>query len=176
MTTEERLHQAIDEYDPFDSSLLPLENDFIRFMLPHRWPFLMIDRVIDLRPPDSAVGIKCVSSGEPYFIGHFPERAVMPGALQIEALAQLAGVLLGVIWAREPVDSPPKLGFLMGLGKWRFKRAVLPGDQLELRVKTKARVPSAAEFDGEAYVGPHLACSGTFQIAIESFDNTSRSM
>jgi 3-hydroxyacyl-[acyl-carrier-protein] dehydratase len=168
LTTHEQV-AAMEEYDPFDRSLLPLENDFLRMMLPHRWPFLMIDRVVDLHPPDSAVGIKCVSSGEPYFAGHFPERAVMPGALQIEALAQLAGVLLGVIWAREPDDSPPRLGFLIGVSNWRFKRPVRPGDQLELRVKAKARVQSAAEFEGEARVGRDVVCKGTFQIAIESF-------
>jgi 3-hydroxyacyl-[acyl-carrier-protein] dehydratase len=103
----------------------------IREALPHRYPFLLIDRVTALVPGESITALKNVSVNEPYFQGHFPDRPVMPGVLIIEAMAQAGGVLSHVTLA----DVEPKpLFFLAGVGNARFRRTVLPGDQLLIRV------------------------------------------
>lgn len=103
----------------------------IREALPHRYPFLLIDRVVSCVPGESVVAVKNVSSNEPFFNGHFPARPVMPGVLIIEAMAQAGGVLSHVTM----VDTVPKpLFFLAGVDKARFRRTVLPGDQLVIEV------------------------------------------
>ncbi|HUW55644.1 MAG TPA: UDP-3-O-acyl-N-acetylglucosamine deacetylase [Planctomycetota bacterium] len=119
-------------------------------ILPHRYPFLMVDRVIELEGYERAVGIKNVTMNEHFFQGHFPGRPMMPGVLQIEAMAQLAGVLL-----RRKLTEEKKLALLMGIDEVRFPRPVVPGDQLVLeavavRVKTRSgQVRCRASVDGE---------------------------
>lgn len=130
---------------------LPLNAMQIRAILPHRMPFLMIDRVVELEPLKRIRGIKCVAHNEPFFQGHFPEEPVMPGVLQVEALAQ-AGAILVLL---EP-ENAGKIVYLTGVDGFRFRRPVVPGDVLQLDVEMlryrKGRVGKAkavASVDGE---------------------------
>src|SRR5438552_8358651 len=107
----------------------------IREMIPHRYPFLMIDRVVEIVPNESAVGIKNVSINEPHFTGHFPQRPVMPGVLIIEAMAQTAAVLVVQTLGHE---AEGKLVYFMSVDNARFRRPVVPGDTLRVHV-TKQR-------------------------------------
>ena len=124
----------------------------IQQALPHRYPFLMVDRILELEPGERAVGIKNVSANEPYFAGHFPGHPVMPGVLVVEALAQTAA-MLGYECREEYRDGGGVL--LMGLDKVRFRRPVVPGDQLRLEVTLVQsrgdvwRVKGLATVDGE---------------------------
>jgi len=102
----------------------------IKKLLPHRYPFLLVDKIIEYTPGQKAVGIKNVTCNEPYFQGHFPERAVMPGVLIVEALAQVGGIVLSQL---PEVDSG--LCMLAGIDKCRFRRPVIPGDRLVMVVE-----------------------------------------
>lgn len=129
---------------------MQLNNDEIRSLLPHRFPFLMVDRVIDGQPGQWAKGIKCVSAGEPYFVGHFPHRSLMPGVLILEALAQVGGVAL---MTKE--ENRGKLAVFGGVKNARFRRQVTPGDVLTLECHiTRQRGPvgigtATATVDGQ---------------------------
>ena len=105
-----------------------LTSEQISKILPHRYPFLLVDRVVEMIPGKSAVGIKCVTANEPQFTGHFPDRPIMPGVLMIEAMAQLGGI----ICLSEPISSPDakKLFFFTGVNGVRWKSPVTPGDDL----------------------------------------------
>jgi 3-hydroxyacyl-[acyl-carrier-protein] dehydratase len=102
----------------------------IQEILPHRYPFLLVDKIIELVPRERIVGIKQVTFNEPFFQGHFPDAPVMPGVLQIEALAQVGAILA----LREFEDRSQKIPFFSGIEKGRFRRPVVPGDTLELEV------------------------------------------
>lgn len=105
-------------------------------LLPHRYPFLLIDRIVDIDSDKSAVGVKNVTINEPHFQGHFPEQPVMPGVLIIEAMAQTAGA----ICIRAAGDDKPSLVYFMTIDNAKFRKPVLPGDQLRIQVtKTKQR-------------------------------------
>lgn len=134
----------------------------IREALPHRYPFLLIDRVLNCVPGESIVAIKNVSSNEPFFNGHFPGLPVMPGVLIIEAMAQAGGVLSHVTM----IDTVPKpLYFLAGVDKARFRRTVVPGDQLRIDV-TVAKIRRGIWFYGcEATVGGNLAVAAEITCA-----------
>lgn len=124
----------------------------IREMIPHRYPMLLIDRVIDIVPGESATGIKCVTINEEFFQGHFPQQPVMPGVLIVEALAQTA--VITVLSALEP--NPNRIVYLMTIENARFRKPVVPGDRLELRtIKQKQRGP-VWRFRGEAWVDGEL--------------------
>jgi beta-hydroxyacyl-ACP dehydratase FabZ len=120
-------------------------------LLPHRYPFLMVDRIIDMDRDESAVGIKSVSINEPFFQGHFPGAPVMPGVLIIEALAQAGAVLL----LSDIPDRAAKLVYFTGIDAARFRRPVVPGDRIKLTMevlKLRARnckMRGTAEVDGE---------------------------
>ena len=117
-------------------------------MIPHRYPFLMIDRVVDVVPNESAVGIKNVSINEPHFQGHFPQRPVMPGVLIIEAMAQVGGMLLlGTI-----EDPEQKVVYFMSLDNVKFRRPVLPGDQLRCELEMLQNRGRTCRMKGVAYV------------------------
>jgi 3-hydroxyacyl-[acyl-carrier-protein] dehydratase len=134
----------------------------IRAVLPHRYPFILVDRIVELSEDGkSAVGIKCVSANEPFFQGHFPDLPIMPGVLIVEALAQCAGAaLLGKL------DREGKLAMLAGVDGFRFRRPVVPGDQLRLEVKlTKLRGP-IGKVDARATVDGHVAAEGEITFAI----------
>jgi 3-hydroxyacyl-[acyl-carrier-protein] dehydratase len=123
--------------------------------LPHRYPFLMIDRVLDVVPGKSIVAMKSISVNEAYFQGHFPSHPVMPGVLIIEALAQAGGVL-----AYETAAAEERIWilYLVGVEETRFKQTVQPGDQLVLRVELVKRRRSLWRFNGVAEVdGKHVA-------------------
>ena len=127
-------------------------------LLPHRFPFLLIDRVLAYTPKESLVAIKNVTINEPFFTGHFPQRPVMPGVLMIEAIAQ-AGAVLYFQSLRDAGIEDDGLIYLAGIDNARFKRIVEPGDQLRLEVtvtKIKGRVWKQT---GIAYVGDQVACS-----------------
>lgn len=104
-----------------------LDSNQIQEILPHRYPFMLVDRIVECEPGKSAKGIKCVTANEPFFAGHFPGFHVMPGVLIIEALAQVGGV---AVLALE--ENKGKLAFLGGIKNARFRRKVIPGDVLEL--------------------------------------------
>jgi 3-hydroxyacyl-[acyl-carrier-protein] dehydratase len=118
--------------------------------LPHRYPFLLIDRVIDYKVGEYLVGIKNVTMNEPFFQGHFPGRPIMPGVLILEAIAQATGVL-----AFKTANSFPEDGvlyYLVGIDEARFKQPVVPGDQLQLNVKVVKSKRRIWKFSGEATV------------------------
>lgn len=137
-----------------------LDINAIRDLLPHRYPMLLVDRIVELES-DRIVGIKNVTANEPFFSGHFPEFPVMPGVLIIEAMAQTAGVLvLGQI-----PDRHKKLVFLVSVERAKFRRPVVPGDQLRLEVlivKNKvsvAKISAKALVDGQLVAEADLMCS-----------------
>ena len=129
----------------------PLTLDIARVMemIPHRYPFLMIDKVVDVRLDHSAVGIKNVTGNEPHFQGHFPQRAVMPGVLIIEAMAQTAAVL---VVATLGENAEGKLVYFMSIDSARFRKPVLPGDTLRIAVSKVRKRGSVWKFAGEARV------------------------
>jgi len=124
-------------------------------LLPHRYPFLMVDRIIDIDGDDSAIGIKNVTVNEPFFQGHFPAFPVMPGVLLIEGMAQTAGALC-VHNMRESYQ--PELVYFMTIDRARFRRPVVPGDQLHYHVKKIRNRGKVWRFRCEAYVEDQLVC------------------
>lgn len=125
--------------------------------LPHRYPFLLIDRVLEIQDGKSIVALKNVTINESFFVGHFPNRPVMPGVLILEALAQAAGVL-----AYKSTNTHPKDGVLYlfaGIDNARFRRMVEPGDQLRLEAKVLKTKRDMWKLEANAYVGEELACS-----------------
>jgi len=127
----------------------PLDIDGILARLPHRYPFLMVDRVLDVVPGKSIVAVKNVSYGEAFFQGHFPGHAVVPGVLIIEALAQAGGVLA---YESAPAEERMWILYLVGIEETRFKQTVRPGDQLVLRVELVKRRRNLWRFTGVAEV------------------------
>jgi 3-hydroxyacyl-[acyl-carrier-protein] dehydratase len=131
--------------------------DIMRLLqsLPHRYPFLMIDKVIEARGDQSGIGIKNVTINEPQFQGHFPERPVMPGVLLIEGMAQTAGVLC--INAQKKAAKPP-LVYFMTIDKAKFRKPVTPGDQVEFHMTKMNRKRDMWWFKGRALVAGQLVC------------------
>ena len=132
-------------------------------MIPHRRPFLMIDKVIDVVANEQATGIKKVSSDEYYFEGHFPTRPVMPGVLIIEAMAQTAAVL--VVHTLGP-EAEGKLVYFMSVDNARFRRPVVPGDCLHVRVTKQRHRGNVWKFEGRAKVGDNLMAEAVFAAMI----------
>lgn len=131
--------------------------------LPHRYPFLLIDRVLEMDKGNSLIALKNVTMNEAFFNGHFPNRPVMPGVLIVEAMAQAAGVL-----AYKSTDTSPADGVLYyfaGIDNARFRRVVEPGDQLRLEVKVIRSKRDIWKLEGAAFVGDELACSAEFMSA-----------
>ncbi len=137
---------------------LPMEAAQIMEILPHRYPFLLVDRVVELEPGARAVGIKQVTANEPQFTGHFPGRPIMPGVLMVEALAQTAGIAVLTL-----PDYRGKIGLFAGIDECRFKRLVAPGDTLRLEATVEklrgmfGRVRAVASVDGEVAVEATLS-------------------
>jgi 3-hydroxyacyl-[acyl-carrier-protein] dehydratase len=135
----------------------------IRRVLPHRYPFLLVDRVLSLEKGKRIVGIKNVSINEPFFLGHFPGRPIMPGVLIVEAMAQLGGILA-------LVSTPENLGkpaiFLLGLDKVRFRLPVTPGDQLRLEVEAVRGGKKFWKMQGKAFVDQNLVAEGELMAAM----------
>jgi 3-hydroxyacyl-[acyl-carrier-protein] dehydratase len=138
-------------------------NDIVK-LIPHRYPFLLVDKIVDFHEGDKLTAIKNVTINEPFFSGHFPERPVMPGVLIVEAMAQAGAVLYFQTMKMRGEDSD-KLLLFAGINKARFKRVVEPGDQLRIEVnliKSKGRI---WKLEGEAYVDDKLACSAEIMSA-----------
>ena len=127
----------------------------IQSLLPHRYPFLLVDRVVECEPGRRLVAIKNVTVNEPFFQGHFPSKPVMPGVLLIEAMAQATGLL-----AMESADVPKEaIYYLVGVDKARFKQPVVPGDQVRLEVEVLKHRRDIWVFTAEAKVGDNIAAS-----------------
>jgi len=140
---------------------MQLSNDEIRKILPHRYPFLLVDSIIDYEAGKWAKGIKCVSAGEMYFLGHFPEKSVMPGVLIIEALAQTGAIAI----LTEP-ENKGKLALFGGINNARFKQQVLPGDMLSLECTLARRLGSMGIGEARAMIGDNIACTAELVFAI----------
>lgn len=137
--------------------------DQIKKVLPHRYPFLLIDRVLKLEE-GHVQALKNVTANEPFFIGHFPELAVMPGVLQIEAMAQAAGLMLAL---KDGFDTNKEVAFLAGIDEAKFKRVVIPGDQIIFEVKLVAQKKSVYKYQAQALVDNELASSALITLIIK---------
>jgi 3-hydroxyacyl-[acyl-carrier-protein] dehydratase len=142
---------------------LTIDIERIMQMIPHRYPFLMIDRVVEVVPDATAVGIKNVSINEPYFQGHFPQRPVMPGVLIVEAMAQTAAVLVVHTLG---LNAEGKLVYFMSVDNARFRRPVMPGDQLRIHVSKERSRGNVWKFSGEAKVNGTLVAEATYAAMI----------
>lgn len=131
----------------------------IKQCLPHRYPFLLLDKVLELLPGDKIIAIKNVTANEPFFAGHFPQQPIMPGVLMIEALAQAGAVLAAHPGNGVPVIPEGAAHFLAGIDNARFKIVVMPGDQLRLEVRLINIKKTICKMHGEASVNGQLACS-----------------
>ncbi len=151
--------------EKFDTPALPTAMDIHDILnhLPHRYPFLLIDRVIQCTPGETLTALKNVSYNEPYFIGHFPVRPVMPGVLLLEALAQATGILAFRSTATRPEDDT--LYYFVGIDNARFKRPVEPGDQLILDVAVTRNMRNIWRFDAEARVAGQVVASAEIMCA-----------
>ncbi len=139
----------------------PLDSISIRKIIPHRFPFLLIDRIIELETGIRAVGIKNVTANEAFFQGHFPEYPVMPGVLIVEAIAQVGAVAM----LSHP-DQAGQIALFAGIDKVRFKRQVTPGDTIRLEVELGQVRRNIGSGSGVATVDGELACRGEFMFAL----------
>jgi 3-hydroxyacyl-[acyl-carrier-protein] dehydratase len=139
---------------------LPLGPAEIRALIPHRYPFLLVDRIEELEPGVRAVGIKSVTQNEPYFQGHFPDYPVMPGVLVVEAMAQVGAV--GVMAGGEHSE---KLALFAGIDGVRFRRQVLPGDVLRMEVEIERLKGRVGRGRGRATVGDERVCEAELMFA-----------
>lgn len=135
----------------------------IREYLPHRYPFLLVDRVVELEEGDSIVAYKNVTVNEPFFNGHFPDHPVMPGVLIVEAMAQAAGILGFKTMGKKPQDG--SIYYFVGSDKLRFKRPVVPGDQLKLEAKIVSEKRGIWKFDVKATVEGETVSTATILCA-----------
>ncbi|KAL5715651.1 3-hydroxyacyl-[acyl-carrier-protein] dehydratase [Ranunculus cassubicifolius] len=143
-----------------------LDINQIRDILPHRFPFLLVDRVIEYNPGVSAVAIKNVTINDNFFPGHFPERPIMPGVLMVEAMAQVGGLVM----LQPEVGGSRENFFFAGVDKVRFRKPVIAGDTLVMRmtlIKLQKRF-GIAKMEGKAFVGGEVVCEGEFLMALGS--------
>jgi len=139
-----------------------LDSRAIENILPHRYPFLLVDKIVDLVPDERVVGVKNVTMNEPFFPGHFPGHPIMPGVLIVEAMAQTGAVLL-----LNTIDNPKgKIAYFMGVDKVRWRKPVLPGDQLFMEVVLVRQRASSCKMSGRAYVDDKLVCEAELMCAI----------
>ena len=134
-------------------------------MLPHRFPFILVDRVIDYCALDYLTAIKNVTINEPFFTGHFPENPIMPGVLMLEALAQASGILSYL--SRSPEENAQLIYYFAGIKNAKFRHIVTPGDQLRLEVKFISSKQDFWRVQAEAFVGEKLACSTELLSAVK---------
>ncbi len=125
-------------------------------LLPHRYPFLLVDKIVDLKPGESALGVKNVTINEPFFQGHFPGQPIMPGVLVIEAMAQVAGVMA----FRSGVEG--KSVFFMSIDNAKFRRPIVPGDQIMMEIKVLKQRGNVWKFSGTATVDGKLVAETEF--------------
>ena len=134
-------------------------------ILPHRWPFVLVDRVNEIVENERIRGHKCVTMGEPWFQGHFPSRPIMPGVLILESLAQLGGILA---YASDPFDASNSLMYFLGIDKAKFRRVVTPGDRLDLEVSVIHHRSNVWKLRGEASVDGALCAQGELLASVVS--------
>lgn len=139
-----------------------LDINAIMKIMPHRYPFLLIDRILDISPNESVTAIKNVTINEPFFNGHFPGHPIMPGVLIVEAMAQAGGFLL----LNTVENAETKVVYFMGIDGVRFRRPVLPGDQLRFELKMVSFRRSTCKMTGEAFVGDQLACEAEMMAVV----------
>jgi len=164
MTTETQMQTQTQTQTTFDWKAAPvrsLDTEQIRKLLPHRYPFLFVDRADVLEEGKRAVGYKCVSVNEGFFQGHFPDFPIMPGVLIVEAMAQTAIVLMAAKGGMEG-----KIGLFLGIEEAKFRQPVKPGAVLEMRVEMLRAGSRAGKVRGEAWVGGQLAAESTMSFAI----------
>ncbi|MCH7941737.1 MAG: 3-hydroxyacyl-ACP dehydratase FabZ [Proteobacteria bacterium] len=149
--------------EPLEKTGAEVDIERIMAMIPHRYPFLMVDRVTDIIPWKSAIGIKNVSVNEPHFQGHFPGRKVMPGVLIIEAMAQTAAVLVVETLGAE---AEGKLVYFLSVDNARFRKPVIPGDSLHIHITTRQNRGKVWKFDCEARVNGVLTSEATITAMI----------
>lgn len=142
-------------------SAVTLDINAIQRAIPHRYPFIMVDRVVIQDPEKSAIGYKAVSGNEPFFQGHFPGQPIMPGVLVVEAMAQTACVL----FLGRP-EYRGKLAYFMGMDRVKFRKPVLPGDRLELRIEVLRGGGRAGKVRGEAVVENQCVAEAEFTFAL----------
>ena len=150
-----------------DIAPLPaLDEEGIKRLLPHRAPFLMIDRLTDIRPGESAVGWKAVRAEEPHFEGHFPEYKVMPGVLIVEAMAQAAGALVVHTLG---LEDQRRVVYFMTIDRARFRRPVHPGVVLRIPVKVLRHRGPVWRFAGQAFVGDELCAEAEYSAMLTGY-------
>ncbi len=133
----------------------------IQKLIPHRYPFLLVDKIINLEPGKKATGIKNVTINEPFFKGHFPTKPIMPGVLIVEAMAQVAAAIcMGLD------ENKDKLGVFTGIDKCKFRRQVVPGDTIRMEVEMTALRRGIGKAEAKAYVDEELACSANLSFAL----------
>jgi 3-hydroxyacyl-[acyl-carrier-protein] dehydratase len=152
----------MDAANPIPEPKQVLEIADIMAILPHRYPFLLIDRVIEITRMKRIVAIKNVTVNEPFFAGHFPEYPIMPGVLVVEAIAQAGGALL----LTEIPDREKKLMVFTGIERAKFRRPVVPGDQLRIEVEVLNWRVRAVKMEGKAYIDGKLACEAVIMCAV----------
>ncbi|NBY65697.1 MAG: 3-hydroxyacyl-[acyl-carrier-protein] dehydratase FabZ, partial [Verrucomicrobia bacterium] len=162
------LHKA---YRAYQSSLMPVENipvgeramdtNEVMRILPHRYPFLMVDRILRFEGETKAVGLKVVTINEPYFQGHFPGHPIMPGVLQIEAMAQVASILL-----LRNTENAGKLGYFMSVDKAKFRKPVLPGDIMTMQVELTKSRGKIGKAEGQCLVNGEVVSEAELMFAI----------
>ncbi len=143
------------------SKVLMIED--IQKLLPHRYPFLLVDRIIEFVPNKSATGIKNVTFNEPFFQGHFPDRPIMPGVLIVEAMAQVGGIVL-----RHLPDMQDQLSLFAGIDKVRFRRPVVPGDRLTITTELMVARKRFGKMHGRVEVDGQLVCEGELMFSLVS--------
>jgi len=147
---------------PAADKIGPMDNLQVQALLPHRYPFLLIDRVLELVRKKKIVALKNVTVNEPFFAGHFPGNPIMPGVLTVEAMAQAGAVLL----LSEFPDRSEKLVFFTGIERARFRRPVVPGDQLRIEVSVLAWRRIAGRMDGKVFVDGKLVAEAMISCAV----------
>lgn len=152
--------EALTELEPVIKTTFTVEE--IRQLLPHRYPFALVDRIIDYVPGQKAVGLKNVTINEPFFPGHIPNRPLMPGVLIVESMAQVGGVILTQL-----PGMKGKFFAFAGIDKTRFRRPVVPGDQLIMTVALLSfKMNKIAKMQGEARVNGQLAAQGEMMFSV----------
>ncbi len=141
-------------------------------LLPHRYPFILVDRIVEVVPEQYAVGIKNVTLNEPFFQGHFPHHRVMPGVLIIEAMAQVGGILVGCSGAAPAM----KLPLFTGIDRGKFRRQVVPGDQLRMRLEVLRHRGALWRVWGQAFVEEQLAAEAELQVFLDDLPDTGRTL
>jgi 3-hydroxyacyl-[acyl-carrier-protein] dehydratase len=152
------------------TSLTSIDIQRLLTLLPHRYPFLMVDKIIDIDGDNSAVGIKNVSVNEPHFLGHFPGRPVMPGVLILEAMAQTAGAIC-IAAAGGNDAKAPYIVYLTSIDGAKFRKPVVPGDQLQIRVKKLRQKFNLWKFAAEALVDGNIVAEAEISAVMSDSPN-----